>query len=118
MSRARKQDCWQASVRISIPIDATKPETIAQAQQSVRELAALIPGSSVEVTHAGFGRMAVGAMTPLEQHQAQMAQREPVTERPDLLPFNPGVTVVTGTAPLRNGPVDDGLDIPEHLRRV
>jgi hypothetical protein len=62
MTRTRRQDAWQATVRISIPIDATKPDTIAKAQESVRGLAALIPGSAVEITHAGFGRMAAATV--------------------------------------------------------
>lgn len=61
MARNRRQDCWQASVRISIPINANDPSSIARAQQRVLELANAIPSSSVEITHAGFGRMAVAS---------------------------------------------------------
>lgn len=105
MTRTRRTDCWQASVRISIPIDASDVGSIQRAQESVAKLAALIPGSAVEITHAGFGRMA--APTPGDL-LAMLAPRE--------LP-QPPVNVVEAMADIRQQ-LQPEPELPESLRRV
>lgn len=97
--RQRRQDAWIASVRISIPIDATDVASIQRAQESVAKLASLIPGSTVEITHAGFGRMALAATPSLP-----LAGEITVDERGVLTKVTPPATVEP--------------EIPEYLRRV
>lgn len=106
MSRTRKQDAWVASVRISIPITATDPQSIARAQESVARLATLIPGSTVEITHAGFGRMAA----PVAEPQQTLPYREPA-------PLTPPLGGMTAAMAEIKSQIDD-LEPPESLRLV
>lgn len=118
MSRTRKQDAWVASVRISIPIDATKPSTIAAAQERVRALSELIPGCSVEITHAGFGRMAAPAAsqsvtlssgTEVEIRDGAVVRVVPATQEPEQ-PEIPSFLRRNGAGPSPGSPLDPSGD--------
>lgn len=99
MARNKKRDAWVAHLRVCVPIDAADTSTINVAQQKIREIANLIPGSTVEVTHAGFGRMAAGV-------------------RPESQGVTAGVIITSGSPGTETGvEVVDQPEIPAFLRR-
>ena len=59
MPRQRHRDCWIATLRVSIPIDATA-ESLTTAQDAIAGIR-LPGGATVEIIAQRFGRMAVNA---------------------------------------------------------
>lgn len=119
--RTRRQDAWIATVRVSIPIDAGDIGSIRRAQESVAKLASLIPGSTVEVTHAGFGRMAAAATeSPVQASMADIAQMVLGMSKgpPVAAAYGGAVSTTLGATNHIESVERDDLEPPESLRRV
>ncbi len=132
--RHRKTDAHIATIRVSVPIDPMDVATISRASAAISGMLGhgiFPPGTTIEVLNSRFGRVdapvaapAQGVITgiivtnggPGSEHN----KTEAVVSHPDGSQTTERLPIPDAMAAIRDAVVSagDGMDPPEHLRRV